>query len=168
MRRSRMVGRAVPGAPVDVTKSARTQVTLANRHSRRARDGAPYLHGVWARRPQDAPKRLPSPTKSLASESLSINPPRLLIPGDPREPPISLMQSVQTEIRTIPQPRCLLCGTEGDYLYRNLVDSYFDAPGKWDFKQCPNEACGLIWLDPFPMAQDLHLAYSRYFTHGEG
>jgi SAM-dependent methyltransferase len=77
------------------------------------------------------------------------------------------MQTAQIEIRTTPQPCCFLCGTAGSYLYRGLVDSFFDAPGKWDFKQCP-KSCGLIWLDPRPVDQDLHLAYQRYFTHGGG
>jgi len=76
------------------------------------------------------------------------------------------MRAAQNEIRTTPQPCCFLCGAEGNPLYRDLVDSFFDAPGKWDFKQCP-KGCGLIWLDPRPVEQDLHLAYQRYFTHGD-
>jgi 2-polyprenyl-3-methyl-5-hydroxy-6-metoxy-1,4-benzoquinol methylase len=77
------------------------------------------------------------------------------------------MSVVRQEIRTQPRPRCLLCGAEGRKLYASLADPFFDAPGVWDFKQCPTEACGVIWLDPAPVAGDLHLAYKAYFTHSE-
>jgi 2-polyprenyl-3-methyl-5-hydroxy-6-metoxy-1,4-benzoquinol methylase len=78
----------------------------------------------------------------------------------------SLMQAAQNQIRTTPRPNCFLCGAEGSYLYRGLMDSYSDAPEKWDFKHCPR-GCGLLWLDPRPIEQDLHLAYQQYFTHGD-
>jgi 2-polyprenyl-3-methyl-5-hydroxy-6-metoxy-1,4-benzoquinol methylase len=32
-------------------------------------------------------------------------------------------------------------------------------------KHCPKEGCGLLWLDPMPKEQDLHLVYQSYFTH---
>jgi 2-polyprenyl-3-methyl-5-hydroxy-6-metoxy-1,4-benzoquinol methylase len=46
-----------------------------------------------------------------------------------------------------------------------MHDFMFDAPGAWTFKRCPAPACGLWWLDPFPVAEDLHLAYQSYYTH---
>src|SRR5258708_2570271 len=76
------------------------------------------------------------------------------------------MQAAPPEIRTTPRPRCLLCGAEGQILYQNLVDPFFEASGKWNFKRCPKADCSLVWLDPAPVAEDLHLAYQEYFTHG--
>src|SRR5882672_7322950 len=76
------------------------------------------------------------------------------------------MQVAPSDIRTESRPRCFLCSVEGKVLYENLADPFFDNPGKWSFKQCPNAGCGLVWLDPAPVAEDLHLAYREYFTHG--
>jgi ubiquinone/menaquinone biosynthesis C-methylase UbiE len=75
------------------------------------------------------------------------------------------MHAEDPKMRTIPRPECLLCGGKGEPLYQSLSDRLFGAPGTSDFKQCPNKTCGLIWLDPAPSPQDLHLAYRNYFTH---
>src|SRR6266850_2835442 len=77
------------------------------------------------------------------------------------------MQAVQSEIRTVPRPRCFLCDSEGKALHESLVDFFFNAPGTWNLKQCPNSACGLLWLDPFPLEEDVHLAYQTYYTHAQ-
>lgn len=69
------------------------------------------------------------------------------------------------EIRTSARPQCYLCGTQGKELYGGLSDRLFGASGVWNLKQCPNAACGLIWLDPMPMEEDIALAYRRYYTH---
>jgi len=74
-------------------------------------------------------------------------------------------QQSDSEIRTRPCPNCYLCGTKGEYLYHNLSDRLFGAPGKWDLKKCPNSECGLVWLDPIPMEDDLGKAYINYYTH---
>jgi SAM-dependent methyltransferase len=42
----------------------------------------------------------------------------------------------------------------------------FGAPGSWDLKRCHDPACGLLWLDPEPIPDDLLLVYRRYYTHG--
>jgi len=68
-------------------------------------------------------------------------------------------------IRTRPNAHCCLCGTPGTILYENLRDYLFDAPGVWTMKQCPVDTCGLIWLDPFPLTEDISLAYTSYYTH---
>ena len=39
-------------------------------------------------------------------------------------------------------------------------------PGEWSFRRCTNPACGLLWLDPAPVPEDLPKAYRDYFTHG--
>lgn len=35
-------------------------------------------------------------------------------------------------------------------------------------RRCPDPACGLLWLDPVPLEEDIHLAYARYYTHERG
>jgi 2-polyprenyl-3-methyl-5-hydroxy-6-metoxy-1,4-benzoquinol methylase len=69
------------------------------------------------------------------------------------------------QIRTRPCPACYLCGTAGTLLYENLNDRLFGAPGSWNFKQCPNSSCGLIWMDPMPVESDVGKAYENYYTH---
>lgn len=66
-------------------------------------------------------------------------------------------------IRSKPAPCCLLCHVEGIPLYEQLRDVSFGAPGSWHHRRCSK--CGLIWLDPMPLPDDLHLAYQSYFTH---
>ena len=68
-------------------------------------------------------------------------------------------------IRAHPCPRCCLCSSEGQPLYRELKDRLFGAPGEWNFKKCPRPECGLVWLDPMPAAADLGKAYKNYYTH---
>lgn len=69
------------------------------------------------------------------------------------------------EVRTGPCPECFLCGAPGAPLYSGLTDRSFGAPGAWSSKRCANPKCGLIWLDPMPLAEDLHTTYKNYFTH---
>ena len=75
------------------------------------------------------------------------------------------MDSNSITIRTRPNSRCLLCGSEGQTLYENVTDRLFGAPGEWRFVKCPDEDCGLVWPDPAPIEEDLHLAYRQYYTH---
>jgi len=58
---------------------------------------------------------------------------------------------------------CLLCGNEGNLLYRGMRDFLFGAPGFWSLMQCPN--CGLVWLNPRPLPDDIGKLYSQYYTH---
>jgi 2-polyprenyl-3-methyl-5-hydroxy-6-metoxy-1,4-benzoquinol methylase len=69
------------------------------------------------------------------------------------------------EMNAEPNPNCLLCGATGRPLYHGLRDQLFSAPGKWDVKQCPRAACGLLWLDPMPLERDIGKAYQDYYTH---
>ena len=68
-------------------------------------------------------------------------------------------------IRTRPCPNCYLCGRQGELLYENLTDRLFDAPGRWNLRRCPNPKCGMVWLDPRPVEEDLIKAYRKYYTH---
>ena len=68
------------------------------------------------------------------------------------------------EIRTRPCPDCL-CGLPGKVLYQGLKDRLFGAPGEWNLKKCLNPECGLMWLDPMPIEEDIGKAYRYYYTH---
>jgi 2-polyprenyl-3-methyl-5-hydroxy-6-metoxy-1,4-benzoquinol methylase len=70
-----------------------------------------------------------------------------------------------TEIRTRRCGRCYICGTDGRWLHKNVIDHYFGAPGSWSFRRCANHECGLIWLDPMPLEEDIGIAYKDYLTH---
>ena len=69
------------------------------------------------------------------------------------------------EIRTYSCPKCYLCGNEGKLLYESLKDRVFGAPGEWNLKKCSNIECGLVWLDPMPLEEDISKAYQTYYTH---
>ena len=71
------------------------------------------------------------------------------------------------QIRTQPMPNCICCNSTGTYLYKALQDRLFDAQGEWSLKRCNNRHCGLLWLDPTPLSEDLPLAYKNYYTHSK-
>ncbi|MBI3963193.1 MAG: methyltransferase domain-containing protein [Deinococcus sp.] len=81
---------------------------------------------------------------------------------------VSSSQISDNEIRTRPCPDCYLCGTQGEPLYQGLQDHFFSVPGEWNLKKCPNPECGLLWLDPMPIEEDIGKAYQTYYTHQEG
>jgi 2-polyprenyl-3-methyl-5-hydroxy-6-metoxy-1,4-benzoquinol methylase len=70
-------------------------------------------------------------------------------------------------IRTLSRPECLICGSHGKPRYAGVSDPYGGVMGAWDVKECPQPSCGVVWLDPAPLAEDLHLAYQQYFTHAD-
>src|SRR2546423_12421571 len=72
------------------------------------------------------------------------------------------------KIRTRMSPNCMLCGREGRTCYVNQRDRLFGATGLWNFKKCSAPDCGLIWLDPKPVEEDIAKAYSNYYTHVNG
>ena len=69
------------------------------------------------------------------------------------------------QIRTRPAPTCILCGSTGAPLYSGLQDRMYQASGVWDLKRCSGVDCGLVWLDPRPLEDDLPNAYCAYYTH---
>lgn len=71
----------------------------------------------------------------------------------------------QLDLGTVSRPTCLVCGAPGDLLYSDLRDFVYGAPGTWGFRRCQDAQCGLIWLDPAPRPENIHLAYENYFTH---
>ena len=68
-------------------------------------------------------------------------------------------------IRFRPQPACFSCGAPGEPLYADLDDRLFGTSGSWSFRRCGNSTCGLLWLDPMPLEEDIHKAYVSYYTH---
>jgi len=71
-------------------------------------------------------------------------------------------------LESAPAPKCIVCGNAGRPLYSGMRDRLFSAPGKWRLVECPNAACGLLWLDPMPTPETIGLAYADYYTHAEG
>ena len=76
-----------------------------------------------------------------------------------------MIDLVDDHIAALPAPTCYLCGAPGEFLYCDLKDRLFGAPGSWNVKRCPRPSCGLAWLDPMPSQEDIGKAYKNYFTH---
>jgi 2-polyprenyl-3-methyl-5-hydroxy-6-metoxy-1,4-benzoquinol methylase len=70
------------------------------------------------------------------------------------------------ELRTQAAPSCAVCSTRGESLYTDLADHVEGMAGHWRMVRCPDPSCGLLWLDPMPLEEDLVLAYRNYYTHG--
>lgn len=71
------------------------------------------------------------------------------------------------QIRSRPNPDCYLCGASGKPLHEHVADRLFGADGSWSLKRCPDRMCGLVWLDPMPLEEDIGKAYHSYYTHGD-
>jgi SAM-dependent methyltransferase len=72
---------------------------------------------------------------------------------------------VTKSINVEPRPVCLLCGSPGRLEHAGLQDRLFGAPGEWAMHRCENRRCGLCWLNPMPVAEDISVAYEGYYTH---
>ena len=70
-------------------------------------------------------------------------------------------------IRTIDAPSCFLCATAGRVLYSKLRDRVFSVPGEWNIWRCPAANCGLLWLNPMPVLEDVHRLYDTYYTYAD-
>ena len=66
-------------------------------------------------------------------------------------------------MRTASVPRCPACASSGPVAYSGLLDGLYATQGSWSFRRCAR--CRTLWLDPQPVAEDIHLAYRRYHTH---
>lgn len=78
--------------------------------------------------------------------------------------PLVTSQST-TRIRTQSCETCYLCGQIGQVIHQDLCDRLYDVAGKWSLRKCLSPDCGLVWLDPVPVKEDLGNAYEGYFTH---
>lgn len=76
-----------------------------------------------------------------------------------------MRNKLDISIRTNPSPNCPMCDSVGEQLYPNVRDRLFGAPGEWSISRCPNTDCGLLWLDPCPLEDDIYKAYATYYTH---
>lgn len=79
---------------------------------------------------------------------------------------LATTNTIPNVIRARPQPRCYLCGSLGEPLYRDLRDRLFGSYGEWHLTRCTRTECGLLWLDPMPIEDDIGKAYEDYVTHG--
>jgi SAM-dependent methyltransferase len=68
-------------------------------------------------------------------------------------------------MRSVACSVCYLCQSIGEVLYQDLEDRLFDVPGKWTLRKCLGPKCGLIWIDPMPIEEDIGTAYASYHTH---
>lgn len=66
-------------------------------------------------------------------------------------------------IRTQEVTLCLLCESPGILFYKKLTDKLFGLPGEWDWLRCP--ACGLVWVNPRPILEEMGKLYEQYHTH---
>lgn len=80
----------------------------------------------------------------------------------------SSIESSNKAIGSYARPLCDLCGRPGELLYRDLEDKLFDAPGLWNLKRCSDIKCGVAWLDPAPLPEEIAKAYANYYTHEDG
>jgi len=72
---------------------------------------------------------------------------------------------IGSAIRALPCPVCCMCGSAGETVYSGVRDKLFGASGEWNFSRCSNADCRLLWLDPRPLEDDIHVAYATYYTH---
>lgn len=79
--------------------------------------------------------------------------------------PLTSQSADTVIIRTRPEPNCFLCGRTGTPLYEGLEDRLFSAPGSWNIVQCPGPDCGVAWLNPMPLEEEIGKAYATYYTH---
>ena len=68
-------------------------------------------------------------------------------------------------LRTARVDGCPSCGGSGAVEYSGLRDHLYRSEGIWQLRRCGR--CRTLWLDPQPIAEDIHLAYRAYHTHGD-
>lgn len=59
--------------------------------------------------------------------------------------------------------KCPLCQGEGEMYYDNLADRLYHTQGVWSFRRCVE--CGILWMNPRPLASEINRLYQEYFTH---
>lgn len=76
-----------------------------------------------------------------------------------------ILMNKAVEMRTVAHPCCPVCGSAGHVLYENMHDRLFNTSGTWNIRSCTGADCGLLWLDPQPIPEDIGTAYQEYYTH---
>ncbi|MCX5709095.1 MAG: class I SAM-dependent methyltransferase, partial [Candidatus Omnitrophica bacterium] len=56
---------------------------------------------------------------------------------------------------------CIICGAAGEKLYQGIPDRCHSTAGTFNFRKCAS--CGLLWLDPMPVEEDLAKCYDDFF-----
>ena len=79
------------------------------------------------------------------------------------EKPIKNKININEGIRVQEVHFCLLCDSKGVLYYQNLRDRLFGVLGIWSLMRC--QECGLVWLNPQPIFEDIGKLYKTYFTH---
>jgi len=74
---------------------------------------------------------------------------------------------LELAIRTQPAPFCYMCGSAGVLLHEGIKDCFQDTGQSWSIKICSDASCGLGWVEPMPMEEDIHKAYQAYYTHSD-
>src|SRR5262245_57510060 len=69
------------------------------------------------------------------------------------------------QIQVRPAGNCVACNSGGKILHSGLKDTLFGVDGSWNFRCCANPDCGLVWMDPMPLPNELPKAYKSYYTH---
>jgi SAM-dependent methyltransferase len=77
----------------------------------------------------------------------------------------SATQCSELAIESSEQLDCVICGTPGAALYKNLRDGFCGAAGCWNFARCTDPVCGMLWLNPMPLESEIWKAYRNYYTH---
>ena len=68
-------------------------------------------------------------------------------------------------VRNQAWPNCRLCGRPGVLFYRDVPDYRGSLGGTWSHRRCATPGCGLVWMDPVPVEEDMGEAYREYYTH---
>lgn len=69
-------------------------------------------------------------------------------------------------IKSASQPFCPLCGKSGNpVLLHGVADKLYGVKGVWNIDRCDH--CGLLYLNPMPLQEEIGKAYASYYTHTE-
>lgn len=80
---------------------------------------------------------------------------------------MSFVEAVLNQaIATESVEKCPLCQAKGEIYYANLRDRSYHTKGEWAFSQCND--CGVLWINPRPLATEIDKLYQEYFTHEGG
>lgn len=75
------------------------------------------------------------------------------------------MEQQKEKIKTYYKNNCYLCQSSSTNLYQDLEEILGIVSGKWNLRQCNNKDCGLVWVDPCPIEQEIGKLYpATYFN----
>ena len=77
----------------------------------------------------------------------------------------ALNERTNEGIRVFEVPSCYLCNQPGKVYHDGLRDRLYGRPGTWQFLKCPS--CGLMWLNPRPIPEDVHKVFSPWSANGK-